>query len=46
VLLTITVGGRTVTAELNAKSLRRCIAAITEAGADGCGCSRSMMESL
>jgi len=31
----IAVGGRTVTADLNAKSLRRCIGAIKEAGADG-----------
>src|SRR3954452_17160942 len=33
--LRITAGGRTYTADVNAKSLRRCIAAIGEAGPDG-----------
>src|SRR3954451_2420662 len=33
--LRITAGGRTYTAEVNMKSLRRCIAAIGEAGPDG-----------
>src|SRR3954469_24145525 len=33
--LRITAGGKTYTAEVNMKSLRRCIAAIGEAGPDG-----------
>jgi len=33
--LRITAGGRTYTAEVNMKPLRRCIAAIGEAGPDG-----------
>jgi hypothetical protein len=34
ITLKISAGGRTYTADLNAKSLRRCIAAIAEAGPD------------
>jgi hypothetical protein len=33
--LRITAGGRTYSADVNMKSLRRCIAAINEAGPDG-----------
>ena len=36
VILKIAVGGRTVTADIAAKSLRKAQATIAEAGADGC----------
>jgi hypothetical protein len=35
VTLCILAGGRTITAEVNAKSLRRCVATIAENGPDG-----------
>lgn len=35
VTLSIVAGGRTITADVNAKSLRRCVAAIAENGPDG-----------
>jgi hypothetical protein len=35
VTLSILAGGRTITAEVNAKSLRRCVATIAENGPDG-----------
>ena len=35
VMLRILAGGRTITAEVNAKSLRRCVTTIAENGPDG-----------